>query len=125
MSDINTLCGGPSSTQMVHLVSEPSTGGDPGVSYCIAWTGSSDGTGRNGALLMNAPGYQCGADLLGAVDAQAVHPDGNSGVFYDAPQECAPLYPGSRLTYPAKLDYSSLGDEQPPTYVCLTEHVGA
>ncbi|MFH8620874.1 serine/threonine protein kinase [Streptomyces vietnamensis] len=125
VSDINTLCGGLPSMQAVHLVSQPATGGDAGVSYCIAWTGSSDGSGRNGALLMNAPGYQCGADLLGAVDAQAVHLDGSSGVFYAEPQECAPLYPGTRLTYPAILDYSSLDNDVPPQYVCLTEHVGA
>ncbi|MEV6651737.1 serine/threonine-protein kinase [Streptomyces sp. NPDC051219] len=125
VSDINSLCGGPVSMQKVHLVSQPETGGDAGVFYCIAWTGSSDGTGRNGALLMNAPGYQCGADLLGAGDAKAVHVDGSSSVFSDTPQQCAPLYPGTRLTYPAILDYSSLDDELPPMYVCLTEHVGA
>ncbi|WSL83688.1 serine/threonine protein kinase [Streptomyces sp. NBC_01724] len=125
VSDIDTVCGGIPSRQVVHLISQPETGGDPGVFYCIAWTGSSDGTGRNGALLMNAPGYQCGADLLGADDAQAVHPDGSSSVFQDTPQKCAPLYPGTRLTYPAMLDYSSLDESLPPSYVCLTEHVGA
>ena len=125
VSDIDTLCGDPSSTQVVHVISEPTTGGDPSVSYCIAWTGSSDSTGRDGVLLMNAPGYQCGADLLGAADAQAVHLDGSSGVFYDSPQDCAPLYPDTHLTYPAILDYSSLGDQTPLTYVCLTEHAGA
>ncbi|WP_026057641.1 hypothetical protein [Streptomyces sp. SS] len=57
----------PPFPRTVHLVSQPATGGDPGVSYCIAWTGSTDSTGRNGALLMNAPGYQCGADLLSVV----------------------------------------------------------
>ncbi|MEW2083935.1 serine/threonine-protein kinase [Streptomyces sp. NPDC005283] len=125
VSDINTLCGGRPSTQVVHLVSQPETGGDPGMPFCIAWTGSGNGTGRNGALLLNAPGYQCGATLVGAVDAQAVHPDGESSVFYDAPQECASLYPGTRLTYPAILDYSGLDEEVPPAYVCLTERTGA
>ncbi|MEU4063554.1 protein kinase [Streptomyces wedmorensis] len=123
--DINTLCGGPPSPQTVHLVSQPATGGDPGVSYCIAWTGSTDSTGRNGALLMNAPGYQCGADLLGALDAQAIHLDGTSGVFYTTPQPCTPLYPDTRLTYPALLDYTTLDPTRPPDHVCLTEHTGA
>ena len=58
----------------------------------------------------NTPRYQCGAHLLGATDAQAAHPDGNSVVFYDSPQDCMPPYPGTRLTYPAVLDYSSLSD---------------
>lgn len=38
---------------------------------------------------------------------------------------CTPVYPGTRLTYPAVLDYGTLGDEQPRQYACLTEHVGA
>lgn len=92
--------------------------------YCIAWTGSGNETGRNGALLLKAPGYQCGATLAGAIDVQAVHPDGESSVFYDAPQECASLYPGTRLTYPAILDYSGLDEEVPSAYVCLTERTG-
>ncbi|MGW3916062.1 hypothetical protein ACWEBX_31775 [Streptomyces sp. NPDC005070] len=36
-----------------------------------------------------------------------------------------PLYPGTRLTDPAVLDYSSVDDQEPPKYLCLTEHVGA
>lgn len=125
VADIDTVCGGRPPTWVVHVISEPATGGDPGMHYCIAWTGSSDSSGRDGVLLMNAPGYQCGASLLGAVDAQAVHMNGESSVFYEAPQDCTPLYPGTRLTYPAVLDYSSLGDSRPPAYICLTEHTGA
>ncbi|MFB6525630.1 serine/threonine-protein kinase [Streptomyces sp. NPDC056399] len=124
VSDINTLCGERPSTR-VHLVSQPETGGDPSTTFCIAWTSEEMGTDRSGALLLNAPGYQCGATLVGAVDGQAVHLDGESVVFYDSPQECTPSYPGTRLTYPAILDYSRLDAEVPLAYVCLVEHVGA
>ncbi|MGW7612178.1 serine/threonine protein kinase [Streptomyces sp. NPDC054766] len=125
IKDINSLCGGPPALQRVNIISEPSTGGDPGVFYCVAWTrsGSGSDTSRDAVLLMNAPGYQCGADLAapsGSRDAL-----GNAIVFYDTEQDCTALYPGTRLTYPAVLDYSSLDDQEPPKYVCLTEHVGA
>ncbi|MFD9514432.1 serine/threonine protein kinase [Streptomyces mirabilis] len=123
VKNINSLCGGPPALQRVNIISEPSTGGDPGVFYCVAWTGSASGTFRDAVLLMNAPGYQCGADLVapsGTRDAL-----GEAILFYDTEQDCTPLYPGTRLTYPAVLDYSSLGDQEPPKYVCLTEHVGA
>ncbi|WP_436800388.1 serine/threonine-protein kinase [Streptomyces cinereoruber] len=125
VSDIDALCGERSSTRVVHLVSQPETGGDPGTPFCIAWIGEGTGADRSGALLLNAPGYQCGATLVGAVDGQAVHLDGGSGVFYDSPQDCTPSYPGTRLTYPAILDYSRLDIEMPPAHVCLLEHVGA
>ncbi|MFE2297911.1 hypothetical protein ACFXAW_06915 [Streptomyces sp. NPDC059445] len=123
IKDINRLCGGPPVLQRVTIISEPSTGGDPGVFYCVAWTGSANEISRDGVLLMNAPGYQCGADL--------VAPSGNRDglgqaiVFYDTEQPCTPLYPGTRQTYPAVLDYSGLDNQQAPTYVCLSEHLGA
>ncbi|MFE4698725.1 serine/threonine protein kinase [Streptomyces sp. NPDC056738] len=123
IKDINRLCGGPPTLQRVNIISEPSTGGDPGVFYCVAWTGSANDTSRDAVLLMNAPGYQCGADLVspsGTRDAQ-----GQAIVFYDTEQDCTPLYAGTRQTYPAVLDYSSLGDQEAPTYVCLSEHLGA
>ncbi|MFF0001717.1 serine/threonine protein kinase [Streptomyces avermitilis] len=123
---IDSLCGGPPALQTVNIISEPSTGGDPGVLYCVAWTGSGSGNGtsRDAVLLMNAPGYQCGADLVNPTGTKDVLGD-YAVVFYDTEQDCTPLYPGTRLTYPAVLDYSSLGDQEPPKYVCLTEHVGA
>ncbi|MFF8376240.1 serine/threonine-protein kinase [Streptomyces sp. NPDC015661] len=125
VSDINTLCGTRPSPQLVRLVSQPETGGDPGTAFCIAWTGEETEAGRNGALLMNAPGYQCGATLVGAADGQAVHLNGESVVFYDSPQDCTPGYPGTRLTYPAILDYSLIDAEVPRAYVCLMQHAGA
>nr|WP_263974388.1 serine/threonine-protein kinase [Streptomyces triticiradicis] len=123
IKDIDRLCGGPPTLQRVNIISEPSTDGDPSVFYCVAWTGSANSTSRDAVLLMNAPGYQCGADLVspsGTRDAL-----GNALVFHDTEQDCTPLYPGTRLTYPAVLDHSSLGDQEAPTYVCLSEHVGA
>lgn len=121
--DINRLCGGPPTLQRVNIISEPSTGGDPSVFYCVAWTGSASDTTRDGVLLMNAPGVQCGADLVnpaGTGDAP-----GEYTVFYDTEQDCTPLHPGTRQTYPAVLDYSGVGDQEAPTYVCLSEHLGA
>ncbi|MEU4046080.1 serine/threonine-protein kinase [Streptomyces antibioticus] len=124
IKDIDSLCGGPPALQRVNIISEPSTGGDPGVSYCVAWTGSGSDTSRDAVLLMNAPGYQCGGDVVSPAGTQ--DPPGEyTVVFFDTEQDCAPLYPGTRLTYPAVLDYSSLDDQQPPQYVCLSEHVGA
>lgn len=119
---INRLCGGPPTLQRVNIISEPSTGGDPGVFYCVAWTGSASDTTRDAVLLMNAPGAQCGADLVNP--AGSGEAPGEYSVFYDTEQDCTPLYPGTRQTYPAVLDYSSLG-QQAPTYVCLSEHLGA
>jgi len=123
VTDIETVCGGPAPLQAVHVVSEPATGGDPGSSYCLAWTGSSDGTGRDATLLMNAPGYRCGAYLVGA-NGQAVQADGTA-VFSDTPPDCADSYPGTRMTYPAVLDFTGTGDDQPPQYVCVLADVGA
>ncbi len=124
VKDINSLCGGPPVLRRVNIISEPSTGGDPGVLYCVAWTGSGNGTHRDGVLLMNAPGYQCGADLMNSAGTPDVLGD-ETVVFYETEHDCTPLYPGTRLTYPAVLDYSSLGDQESPQYVCLTENVGA
>lgn len=101
-----------------------STGGDPGVSYCVARTGSGSDTSRDAVPLMNAPGYRCGGDLVSPAGPQ--DPPGEyTVVFLDTEQDCTPLYPGTRPAYPAALDYSSLDDQQPPQYVCLSEHVGA
>ncbi|MGA5319264.1 serine/threonine-protein kinase [Streptomyces seoulensis] len=124
VKDIDRLCGGPPALQTVNVISQPSTGGDPGSSYCLAWTGSSDADSRDATLLMNAPGYQCGADLVSPSGSPSVQ-GGYTLVFYDTEQECTSLYPGTRLTYPAVLDYSGLDEQQPRQYTCLTEHVGA
>ncbi|NEB93971.1 serine/threonine protein kinase [Streptomyces bauhiniae] len=123
VKDINRLCGGPPALQTVNVISQPSTGGDPGALYCLAWTGSTSADSRDAALLMNAPGYQCGADLVSTSGSQSVQ-GGYTVVLFDTEQNCTPLYPGTRLTYPAVLDYDTLDDQQPRQYACLTEHVG-
>lgn len=123
VDDIDGLCGGPAPLQAIHVISQPATGGDPGVTYCLAWTGSSDGAGKDATLLMNAAGYQCGADLVGS-DGQAIQEDGTS-VFSDSPQTCEASYPGTRITYPSVLDFPSEGGAQPPEYVCVAENTGA
>lgn len=123
VEDIEELCGGPVPLQAIHVVSQPATGGDPGSTYCLAWTGSSDGAGRDATLLMNAAGYQCGAYLVGS-DGQAIQADGTS-VFSDSPQSCEGSYPGTRMTYPGVLDFPNEAGAQPPTYVCVAENSGA
>lgn len=123
VEDIEGLCGGPAPLQAIHVVSQPATGGDPGATYCLAWTGSSDGAGKDATLLMNAAGYQCGAYLVGS-DGQAIQADGTS-VFSDSPQSCEGSYPGTRMTYPGILDFPNEGGVQPPTYVCVAENTGA
>jgi len=123
VEDIDGLCGGPAPLQAIHVISQPATGGDPGSSYCLAWTGGSDGAGRDATLLMNAAGYQCGAYLVGS-DGQAIQADGTS-VFSDSPQSCDGSYPGTRMTYPGVLDFPNEGGAQPPTYVCVAENSGA
>ncbi|WP_190091962.1 hypothetical protein [Streptomyces melanogenes] len=123
LADIDGVCGGRAPLQAIHVISQPPTGGDPGSSYCLAWTGSDDGTGRDAALLMNAPGYQCGASLVGA-NGQAIQMDGTS-IFSDSPQDCTGSYPDTRLTYPAVLDFPSNGGVQPPEYVCVVARTGA
>lgn len=123
VEDIEGLCGGPVPLQAIHVISQPATGGDPGATYCLAWTGSSDGAGKDATLLMNAAGYQCGADLVGS-DGQAIQADGTS-VFSDSPLSCAGSYPGTRMTYPGVLDFPNEDGAQPPMYVCVAENTGA
>ncbi|WP_143570761.1 hypothetical protein [Streptomyces acidiscabies] len=123
LADIETLCGFSVPLQSIHVISQPATGGDPGSSYCLAWTGSSDGMGKDAALLMNAAGYQCGAYLVGG-DGQSIQEDGTS-VFSDTLQNCPDLYPGTRTTYPAVLDFPNEGGAQSPSYVCVMENSGA
>ncbi|MFD3436871.1 hypothetical protein ACFWU3_05115 [Streptomyces sp. NPDC058685] len=108
----------------MRLLAEPTTGGDPSSSFCIAWTGSRSGITRDGVLLMNAAGYECGADIVPPENGLAFDPNG-AELFANTPQDCAPTYPGTRQTYPAVLDYSRLSPGSPAMFVCLTEHVGA
>ncbi|WP_406199609.1 hypothetical protein OG331_23900 [Streptomyces sp. NBC_01017] len=123
MEDIDGLRGGPVPLQAIHVISQPATGGDPGAAYCLAWTGSSDGAGKDATLLMNAAGYQCGAYLVGS-DGQVTQADGTS-VFSDSPLSCEGSYPGTRMTYPGVLDFPNEDDAQPPMYVCVAENAGA
>ncbi|AXI71272.1 hypothetical protein DTW94_08085 [Streptomyces cavourensis] len=72
---------------------------------------------------MNAAGYQCGAHLVGS-DGQVIQTDGSS-VFSDTPQYCEGSYPGTRMTYPAVLNFPNEGGAQAPKYVCVSENAGA
>ncbi|MEV4434628.1 hypothetical protein [Streptomyces sp. NPDC049555] len=116
MADIEALCGGSTPLQAIRIIAEPATGGDPGSVYCLAWTGSGSGGERDAALLMNAPGYQCGAYLVAGEGAS---------VFQDGPPDCPQAYPGTRMTYPAVLDHPDDGGVRPAEYVCVLTNVGA
>ncbi|MFJ4800165.1 hypothetical protein [Streptomyces murinus] len=107
----------------MHLISQPEVGGDPGSTYCIAFTGSSTDTGVDGVLLMNAPNYQCGATIV-LPDGQA-RDDQGSSVFSNSPLSCTPSMPDTRMTYPAVLDFSAVAPDAPPEFVCLVANVGA
>ncbi|MFJ5532504.1 hypothetical protein [Streptomyces sp. NPDC093261] len=122
-AQIDELCGGPPTLQTVHLISQPPTGGDPGSTYCIAFTGSSTDTGRDGVLLMNAAHYQCGADIV-LPSGQVSDAQGDS-VFSNSAPSCTPDMPDTRMTYPAVLDFSALASGTAPEFVCLVANVGA
>lgn len=49
--------------EQVRVIQTPATGGDPGSTFCLVYTGSSSGPEREAILLMNAPAYQC-SELL-------------------------------------------------------------
>ncbi|MDT0377268.1 hypothetical protein RM572_00565 [Streptomyces sp. DSM 42041] len=104
----------PAEPVVVNLVSSPSTGGDIGSTYCIAWTGSSSSIGRDAVLLLEAPGYQCSAFLVTATDGQVTGP---YGVMSE--QEITDCQaPG---TYPAILHNAW----DTTFYTCLLDHTGA
>ncbi|MER5185154.1 hypothetical protein ABT009_43915 [Streptomyces sp. NPDC002896] len=99
--------------EQVSIIQTPATGGDPGSSYCLIYTGSSSGPEREAILLMNAPGYQC-HDML-PYDATGEH----SPFMTEAPDCAAPARP-------AVLSFAEVGGwEQEVMYTCLTEHHGA
>ncbi|GAA1934315.1 hypothetical protein [Streptantibioticus ferralitis] len=112
---IDELCGGFPTLQTVHLLSMPQVGGDPGANYCIAFTGSGSDTGRDGVLLMNTPHYQCSADIL---------PDSQGRKFFSSVPSCQ-LDPGTRMVYPAVLDFRTVAPGTAPEFVCLMGNDGA
>ncbi|GLW51390.1 hypothetical protein Stsp02_70510 [Streptomyces sp. NBRC 14336] len=103
----------PSGPEQVRVIQTPPTGGDPGASYCLVYTGSASGPEREAILLMNAPGYQC-HDLL------PFDPTGLTPAFTtDAPLCEAP----SRA---AVVNFAEVGGwEGELMYTCLTRHSGA
>ncbi|MFE5023168.1 hypothetical protein ACFRAO_07530 [Streptomyces sp. NPDC056656] len=50
--------------EQVLAIAAPATGGDPGTSYCLTYTGSGSGEQREAVLLSDTPAYRC-TDILG------------------------------------------------------------
>lgn len=99
--------------EQVRVIQTPPTGGDPGSTYCLSYTGSSSGAEREAVLLMGAAGYQCDDHL-------PFDPGGETSAFSTAAPECAS---GSR---PAVLSFAETGGwEGEVMYTCLTEQRGA
>ncbi len=99
--------------EQVRVIQTPPTGGDPGASYCLVYTGSASGPEREAILLMNAPGYQC-HDLL------PFDPTGLTPAFTTDAALCAAP---SRA---AVVNFAEVGGwEGELMYTCLTRHSGA
>jgi hypothetical protein len=97
--------------ERVRVVQTPETGGDPGMTYCLVYTGSSSGNVRDAILLMNRPAAEC-TDLLES--------DPASGPFSESESECvAPSRP-VLLTFDEASAWAGS-----VLYSCLTRHHGA
>ncbi|GAA0379297.1 hypothetical protein GCM10010319_67350 [Streptomyces blastmyceticus] len=97
--------------EQVQVIQAPATGGDPSVSFCLVYTGTSSGPVRDAILLMNAPAGEC-HDLL------PYNPD--TGAFRTQAPECA------APTRPAVVSFDEMsGWRGEVLYTCLTRHHGA
>ncbi|RSR98047.1 hypothetical protein EF913_28365 [Streptomyces sp. WAC04189] len=97
--------------EQVRIIQTPATGGDPGSTFCLVYTGSSSGPERDAILLMNAPAYQC-SELLPY--------DGVNSAFTTEAPLCEA---GSRA---AVVSFAEAGGwESELMYTCLTSAVGA
>lgn len=97
--------------EQVRIIQTPPTGGDPGSTFCLVYTGSSSGTEREAILLMNAPGYQC-QDLLPY--------DGINSPFSTEAPNCQPP------SREAVLSFAETGGwDEDLMYTCLTKNHGA
>ncbi|WP_329140973.1 hypothetical protein [Streptomyces sp. NBC_00670] len=97
--------------ERVRVVQAPETGGDPGVTYCLVYTGSSSGDVRDAILLMNRPAAEC-TDLL--------QYDPVAGAFSDSELECAAPSRPVLLTFDEASAWAGS-----VLYSCLTRHHGA
>ncbi len=97
--------------EQVRIIQTPATGGDPGSTFCLVYTGSSSGPERDAILLMNAPAYQC-SELLPY--------DGVNSAFTTEAPLCEA---GSRT---AVVSFAEAGGwESELMYTCLTAAAGA
>ncbi|MCX4906831.1 hypothetical protein [Streptomyces sp. NBC_00878] len=99
--------------EQVRVIQTPQTGGDPGASYCLVYTGGYSGPEREAILLMNAAGYQC-QDML------PVDPTGQQPPFSTEAPTCEVPARAALLTF-AEVG----GWEDELLYTCLYQHRGA
>lgn len=104
--------------ETVHVVSAPPTGGDPGMDYCVTYTGFSEGGDLEAILMVNAPPYECEDFLF------STHPSDGNGVWEEEemPTDCADT-PGGRPAY-VMFDIAS-GWYGGDAYTCLLTNDGA
>ncbi len=97
--------------EQVRIIQTPATGGDPGATFCLVYTGSSSGPGRDAILLMNAPAYQC-SELLPY--------DGVNSAFTTEAPIC------ETTSRAAVVSFAEAGGwESELMYTCLTAAAGA
>ncbi|MGW7380997.1 hypothetical protein [Streptomyces sp. NPDC054794] len=101
-----------SQLEQVRVIQAPATGGDPGTSYCLVYTGSDGGGVKDAILLANAPAYQC-TDLL------AYDPDGAGSFSTDVPS-CELPARAAVLSFAESSEWAGT-----VYFTCLTRHTGA
>ncbi|MFK4099407.1 hypothetical protein ACI2L1_04850 [Streptomyces sp. NPDC019531] len=97
--------------EQVRVIQAPATGGDPGVAYCLVYTGSDSSGVKDAILLANAPAYQC-ADLLPY--------DEYAGSFSSEPPSCQQPARAAVLSFAGTSEWAGT-----VTFTCLTRHTGA
>lgn len=98
--------------EQVRIIQAPATGGDPGTSYCLVYTGSESGGVKEAILLANAPAYQC-TDLL------QYDPEG-AGSFSEQEPSCEPPSRAAVLTFAENSEWAGA-----VYFSCLTRHTSA
>jgi hypothetical protein len=113
-ADLDKLCGPPKLAHIL-IVSLPSAEW-PGAEYCLVFSGVLSSP-REAALVVDSPAANCAHDFVSARTGKSPGPD--ESPFYPAPQTCTTAFPGTRLTYPAALDYDAPGAKRPRQWACL------
>jgi hypothetical protein len=114
-ADIDRLCGPPTLAH-IRIVSVPAAEW-PGAEYCLVLSGAGPTSPREAALVASSPGAGCAHDFVSARTGKSPGPD--ESPFYPAPQTCTSALPGTRLTYPAVIDYGIPDVQRPRQWACL------